>query len=235
LKQINLKIGIDLDNTIIDYSNSLKKLLQEEYKIELKNETIHKSLIKKHIIEKYSDREWTKAQGLLYSKYLDYANPYPGCLDALKKLSIKGSELYIISHKTRYPFIGGKTNLILLAKKWINTNLVHENGVNLFEEANILFNESIHEKVESIISHDLDIFIDDKVPSEFETENFLKSVQSLLAPNALIMFNRMAQNDIALKKTADYSNQVFKSIFSHSKILELRGNRMLIGINVSKN
>ena len=81
----------------------------------------------------------------------------------------------------------------------------------------------------------VDIFIDDKVPSEFETENFLKSVQSLLAPNALIMFNRMAQNDIALKKTEDYYNQVFKSIFLDSKMLELRGNRMLIGINVSKN
>jgi len=161
LKQINLKIGIDLDNTIIDYSNSLKKLLQEEYKIELKNETIHKSLIKKQIIENYSDREWTKAQGLLYSKYLDYANPYPGCLDALKKLSINGSELYIISHKTKYPFIGGKTNLILLAKEWITKNLVHENGINLFEDANILFNKTINKKIESIISHDLDIFIDD--------------------------------------------------------------------------
>jgi hypothetical protein len=156
-----LKIGIDLDNTIIDYSNSLKKLLKDEYKIELQNEIIHKSLIKTQIIEKYSDREWTRAQGLLYSKYLDYANPYPGCLDALKKLSINGSELYIISHKTRYPFIGGKTNLILFAKKWITTNLVHDNGINLFKEANILFNESIHKKVDSIISHDLDIFIDD--------------------------------------------------------------------------
>lgn len=161
MKQINLKIGIDLDNTIIDYSNSLKKLLQDEYKIELKNESIHKSLIKTKIIEKYSDKEWTKAQGLLYSKYLDYAVPYPGCLDALKKLSTKGSNLYIVSHKTKYPFIGGKTNLILLAKKWIKKNLVHENGIGLFENTNVLFNETIDKKIESIISHDLDIFIDD--------------------------------------------------------------------------
>ena len=161
MKQVNLKIGIDLDNTIIDYSDSLKKLLQEEYKIELKNKTFSKSLIKKQIIEIYGDREWTRAQGLLYSKYLDYANPYSGCLDALKKLSSSGSELYIISHKTKYPFIGGKTNLILLAKKWIEKNLVYENGISIFADANILFNETINEKIESIISQDLDIFIDD--------------------------------------------------------------------------
>jgi predicted membrane-bound spermidine synthase len=88
------------------------------------------------------------------------------------------------------------------------------------------------EKYDLII---VDVFIDDTVPSQFETEDFLKSVKNLLMPDGLLMFNRMAQNENALIKTEIYYNQLFSIIFNDSKILQLKSNRMLIAINDSKN
>jgi spermidine synthase len=88
------------------------------------------------------------------------------------------------------------------------------------------------EKFDLII---VDIFIDDKIPMVFESADFLNSIKNLMLPEALLMFNRMAQNEIAIKKTEAYYNQLFKIAFKDSEMLELNGNRMLLGNYISKN
>jgi hypothetical protein len=73
------------------------------------------------------------------------------------------------------------------------------------------------------------------VPTAFETLDFLNSIKKLMLPEALLMFNRMAQNEIALKKTEAYYNQLFKVVFKDAEMLVLNGNRMLLGNYISKN
>ena len=81
----------------------------------------------------------------------------------------------------------------------------------------------------------VDIFIDDAVPTLFETEDFLKALKNLLADKGLVMYNRMAQNEIALKNTESFYNQRFKQFFLNSEMLRLKGNCMLLGNYSSKN
>lgn len=81
----------------------------------------------------------------------------------------------------------------------------------------------------------VDVFIDNEVPGKFEKEDFLKALKNLLADKGLVMYNRMAQNEIALKNTESYYNQAFKQVFFKSEMLRLNGNCMLLGNYSSKN
>ncbi len=75
----------------------------------------------------------------------------------------------------------------------------------------------------------VDIFIDDKVPSAFETTDFLENLKKRLDGNGLLMYNRMAQNTEALEKTEFFYYNNFKKLFIDSEMLILKGNRMLLG------
>ena len=80
----------------------------------------------------------------------------------------------------------------------------------------------------------VDIFIDDTVPTIFEKENFLESLKNLLSENGLLMYNRMANNDVAFENTESFYNQIFKQVFFKSEMLALKGNCMLLGNYISK-
>lgn len=74
----------------------------------------------------------------------------------------------------------------------------------------------------------VDLFIDDIVPDAFEQKEFLLSLKKLLSENGLLMFNRMANSDIALKKTESFYSKEFKSVFPKARVLEISSNRMLL-------
>jgi hypothetical protein len=60
-------------------------------------------------------------------------------------------------------------------------------------------------------------------------------LKNQLTDNGLVMYNRMSQNDIALKNTETFYDQCFKAVFLKSEMLQLNGNRMLLGNYSSKN
>ncbi len=81
----------------------------------------------------------------------------------------------------------------------------------------------------------VDVFIDNEVPCKFEKEDFLKPLKNLLSENGLLMYNRMANNDVAFENTESFYNQTFKQVFLKSEMLRLKGNCMLLGNYSSKN
>lgn len=74
----------------------------------------------------------------------------------------------------------------------------------------------------------VDLFIDDVVPSDFEKNEFLAAIKNLLPENGLLMYNRMALSDEALKKTEDFFKQQFKATFPKADFLTIGGNKMLL-------
>jgi spermidine synthase len=74
----------------------------------------------------------------------------------------------------------------------------------------------------------VDIFIDDKVPSVFETTDFLQNLKRRFERNGLLMYNRMAQNNEAIEKTEQFYKNEFKKLFNDTDMLVLKGNRMLL-------
>jgi len=167
-----IKIGLDLDNTIIDYKFALQKLLENELSISFPLEKIKKEVVKSIIIGKQGEKKWTEMQGLLYSEYLQFAKPFPFAIEAIEYLKNREYELYIISHKTKFPIIGAKVDLIEQSRIWINNNLKSDGSQQLFGENQVYFKQTILEKKDEILKQKIKIFVDD-----------LKEVLELLPPS----------------------------------------------------
>jgi len=80
----------------------------------------------------------------------------------------------------------------------------------------------------------IDIFIDDLTPSQFETLDFLQATQQCLAPNGLLMYNRLTYNKVLAKKTNNFYSEIFNKIFTKSCFLHIKGNKMLLSGNFLK-
>ena len=154
-------LGIDLDNTIIDYSTSIINLAKIEYGINLKANTDLKKDFKRLIISKFNENEWTRAQGLLYSEYMNLANLYDGFLPNLAELKTTFDNVYIVSHKTKFPYIGSEIDIREKAMNWIMENIVSDVGMPIFRENHVYFESTINEKIQRISERECKIFIDD--------------------------------------------------------------------------
>ncbi len=74
----------------------------------------------------------------------------------------------------------------------------------------------------------MDIFLDDTVPSAFESETFLEDLRDLLLPNGRLLFNRLAASEKDIKKTKDYFENTFRKVFPDAVSLDVHGNWMLL-------
>ena len=149
-------LGIDFDNTIINYEQVFKKILKKE-KIFSKN--IDKKKFKKIIIDKYGEDYFTMIQSHIYGVNISYARRYKYLYNSLNKLSKKYS-LYLVSHKTKFPIKGKKINLRNKAVKWmIENNLYGKDKI--FYKKNIFFEPTIKKKINRIKYLKCEFFIDD--------------------------------------------------------------------------
>lgn len=73
----------------------------------------------------------------------------------------------------------------------------------------------------------VDLFLDDLVPTKFETVEFLQKSKSLMAQKGLLLFNRLADTELAISATQDYFEKTFKSVFPEATYLDVDGNWML--------
>jgi hypothetical protein len=74
----------------------------------------------------------------------------------------------------------------------------------------------------------IDIFIDDQIPSAFESIEFLEDVKKVLSPNALLMYNQLTYNEVLSSKAASFFQGKFKNVFPEADFLSLSGNKMLL-------
>tara|TARA_Y100000591_G_scaffold325094_1_gene345524 strand:+ start:1554 stop:3071 length:1518 start_codon:yes stop_codon:yes gene_type:complete len=146
-----MRIGIDLDNTIINYENSYSHFFKSSKKI-------NKQEIKKILFNKKKVDKWQSLQSKIYSKGLKYASCYDGVLNFLQFLNNQKIKFFIISHKSIKPYTNEKINLRKYAKKWIDKNI--RKKIKISEE-NIFFEDTNSKKLNRIKSLKLDYFIDD--------------------------------------------------------------------------
>ncbi len=150
-------IGIDFDNTIINYINVFKKLLKKN-KIPF-GKKLNKEIFKKKIIKKYNENFYTKIQSEIYGKNIFYARKFKNLNRNLNYLQ-KRHHLILISHKTKYPIIGQKVNLRKKALMWLNENNLY-GSKKIFNKKNVFFEETIEQKIKKIKKLKCDYFIDD--------------------------------------------------------------------------
>ena len=171
-------IGIDFDNTIINYNLVFYKIALKK-KLINKNINKNKSSVKEYLLHNNKYNEWVKLQGEVYSKYLDQAAIYPYCLGVIRQLVSKGYRVVIISHKTKFPYVGKKVNLHKPAFLWIKNKIIKK--IN-FKKKQIFFCSSKLKKINEIKRQKCFLFIDD-LEEIFLNKNFPKNCSQILFNN----------------------------------------------------
>ena len=153
-------IGIDFDNTIIQYDDLFyhhalsKKLIPEELAKD-------KVAVRDYMRSKNIEDEWTVIQGEIYGSRILDAKPFCSVVEVLTELKNAGIPLKIISHRTKFPYLGLKVDLHESALKWLKNNgFLSLSGPGLSEE-DIFFELKIEDKIDRIVSCGCTHFIDD--------------------------------------------------------------------------
>lgn len=74
----------------------------------------------------------------------------------------------------------------------------------------------------------MDVFVSDYIPPEFETEEFLIDLKDRIAPDGLLMFNRLYYFEKDKRKTEKYFKTTFKKVFPEGRFLNINGNWILM-------
>ncbi len=151
-----MKIGFDFDNTIVCYDEAFDILSGT---LNLPTELSRNKLsIRDYLRSENRESEWTEFQGTLYGPGMQHALPYEYFVETAQYLKLQEHELFIISHRSKYPYAGEKHDLHHFAKNWISAQI---NSNRLIDDKNIYFLETLNNKISKIEELKIDLFIDD--------------------------------------------------------------------------
>jgi spermidine synthase len=87
-----------------------------------------------------------------------------------------------------------------------------------------IFVEVCEEKFDLLI---VDIFEDELVPPQFETDYFLEDCVELLNPKGVLLFNRLHNNQADKVAAERYYKDVFSKVLTNTKVIDTNGNWIL--------
>lgn len=171
-------VGVDFDNTIVCYD----KLF---YKVALKKRLIPKNLpaikdeIRNYLREQKKENAWTELQGLIYGPRIFYAEPFSGVLDFFAYCKKHKISVYIISHKTRHPFLGSKHDLHMFAYKWLEEHGFYDLRKTGLSKNDVFFELTKEKKLMRIFKQKCTHYIDD-LPEFLSEQKFPPGVKRVL-------------------------------------------------------
>ncbi len=154
-----MQIGLDFDNTIVCYDALFHRVALDQGVIPT-GTPANKLAVRDHLRAVGREPIWTEIQGSVYGARMDEAEPYPGVIEFMRWAREVGHTVAIISHKTRYPFLGPQYDLHAAAHSWISHHLC-EGGQALIPADRIFFELTKEEKLTRIADFNCDIFLDD--------------------------------------------------------------------------
>lgn len=166
-------IGVDLDNTIIDYGDLF---YQEAINRNLLDSSCpkDKQSVRNALRALGREDDFTIMQGEVYGPGIMKASPFSGARETLEQFAAKGHKIKIISHKTRFPYLGEKHDLHACAKAWLEAKgFTHIPGIQIFLEL------SLKDKLARAQTEKCDIFIDD-LPEFLMHPDFPSHVRRIL-------------------------------------------------------
>ena len=165
------KLGLDFDNTLIDYDEVFFQLALEKNLIPPSINKDKKS-VRKFFIDNNIEDEFINLQGEVYGLKVLEAKQSLGMFEALRSLKNDNYELIIVSHKTKYPYSGKKYDLHKAASNWLEVNkFFDQNGLAMKRE-NVYFEITKEDKISRIEQLDISFYIDD-----------LQSILSMIKPS----------------------------------------------------
>ena len=170
-------IGVDFDNTVVCYDGIFKRLAVELGLVAERSFSDKVSLRDKLRAEGRED-DWTLLQGQVYGPGMSAALPFPGVVDFFVRCRERKISLYIISHRTKTPYLGESFDLHQAALGWLENNSFYQSPVELARKR-VFFESTKEEKLARIESLECDIFVDD-LPEFLAEEDFCKKTRRIL-------------------------------------------------------
>lgn len=165
-------------------------------------------------------------------KYDNFANAFKQVdLDKVNDVLILGLGLasipYILEtiHQKAFNYTGVEIDdeVIYLASKYVIDELKSE--INIVNTDAYTFMCMDENKYDLIC---MDVFVDDVIPEDLQSEDFLEMVKDSLSKEGLLIYNRLAFTDEDKKGTDVFYSDVFLKVFPDGYIYETGGNRMLM-------
>ena len=138
-----MRIGIDFDNTIINYTDIFAQQAIRLGLFKPGTENMTKQFVRDGIRElPDGEMKWCKLQGTVYGKFINDAKPFEGVLDFIKKCISEKIDVFIVSHKTEYvQAIEEKINLREAALGWLKNNGFLNSQGPCLDESRIFFEQ----------------------------------------------------------------------------------------------
>ncbi len=167
-------IGVDLDNTIVDYAEAFASGARE---LGLSAGPFQgKTALRDALRAKSGEDAWTDLQAYVYGEGMARARPFPGVETFFVRARAANIELRIISHKTRHAVARPDVDLRAAASAWLAAQPFARN-------VPVIYAETRAEKIAEIARAGVALFIDDLV-EVFDEPAFPRTVTRwLFAPN----------------------------------------------------
>ena len=155
-----MRIGLDLDNTIIDYDGAFITCAMRAGLGPFEHDST-KRAVRDHLRTlPDGETKWTRLQAEVYGPAIHLAKPAEGVRDFLSKARALRAQLFIISHKTQFAAASPQgVDLRRAAFEWLEkSGLLACGGI---DQAKVIFTDSRDAKVGEISSLNLEAFVDD--------------------------------------------------------------------------
>jgi hypothetical protein len=120
-----------------------------------------KKAVRAYLRSQGSEDAWTELQGEAYGPGMAAARLFDGAAEFLRACREHGAALFIVSHRTRRPFLGPPYDLHASAWSWLEQQGVAGGSGALLERSRVFLQATREEKVARIAALGCSHFIDD--------------------------------------------------------------------------
>jgi len=212
-----MKIGVDLDNTIISYDRAFQFAALDQGVIESDCQ-YSKQDLREIIRNKQSGEiQWQKLQGYVYGKGIHKAELFQGVYRFLWRCSKRGVDVEVVSHKTEFGhFDADKCSLRDAATNFLFEHELLGKPSSLINK--ITYTDDRQTKVKTIVDNDFEWFIDDlkEVVSDLGLHK-KKAILFTLSKDVCVSANQW------IAKTWEQIDQFFFNSWEQNELKSLTG------------
>jgi hypothetical protein len=175
----HLRIGIDLDNTLACYDRVFVALARERGLLAPGGTPPSRIELRQRLRREGREDLWTEMQGVAYGPRMAEVEPFAGVVDFVARCADLGAQVFIISHRTRYPYRGEPHDLHAAARAWLERQGFIGHNDSAIAAADVFLELDRRRKLQRIATLRCTSFVDD-LPEIFEDEDFPRSARPIL-------------------------------------------------------